>query len=54
VTTYAYDPLDQKLRTITDANGQPTHYEYDSMGRLLLTRDSDGNILKTLQYKFKQ
>ncbi|HRK55286.1 MAG TPA: RHS repeat protein [Cyclobacteriaceae bacterium] len=38
--------------SITDANGQSTHYEYDLLGRLLFIRDHDGNILKEFKYHY--
>jgi len=36
-----------------DANNRFTFYDYDSLGRLKLIKDQDGNIIKTLDYNFK-
>lgn len=38
--------------SVTDANGQSVHYEYDLLGRLLFIRDHDGNILKEFKYHY--
>lgn len=46
---YRYTPL-FGLSVTTDALGRMTFYEYDGMGRLVLTRDQDGNILKQTEY----
>ena len=37
----------------SDANGTTTFHEYDDLGRLKLTKDFDGNILKKNTYQFK-
>ncbi|WP_343560946.1 hypothetical protein [Sphingobacterium sp.] len=46
---YRYTPLFGTSVT-TDALGRMTFYEYDGLGRLVLTRDQDGNILKQTEY----
>ncbi len=50
--TYSYFPL-----VGTSSKGEAgriySQYEYDSLGRLLLIRDSEGNIHKRYQYHYK-
>jgi hypothetical protein len=52
MTTYTYDPL---IGTTSqcDINNRITYYEYDGLGRLRLIKDQDGNIIKTLEYHYK-
>ncbi|MEL6652136.1 MAG: RHS repeat domain-containing protein, partial [Bacteroidota bacterium] len=52
MTTSCYDEL-YRMHTQTDANGRSLYYEYDESGRLLLTRDQDGNIIQTYEYHYK-
>lgn len=52
ITTYTYNPL-YGLITQRDANGLSVHYEYDALGRLTITRDHDGNILKNVKYHYQ-
>jgi hypothetical protein len=49
VTTYDYKPQTGVL-SITDLNGRPSYYDYDSFRRLADIKDQDGNILKTINY----
>jgi uncharacterized protein RhaS with RHS repeats len=37
----------------TDANDRITYYEYDGLGRVLLVRDGEKNVLKTYEYHTK-
>lgn len=53
ITTYSYYPL-MGLKSITDPNSVTTTYEYDYFGRLKWIKDSDGRILKTFEYHYKQ
>ncbi len=53
MTSYTYDPL-IGISSQSDANNRISYYEYDSFQRLRLIRDQDGNILKTIEYKFQQ
>ncbi|MCB0493595.1 MAG: RHS repeat protein [Cyclobacteriaceae bacterium] len=39
--------------SVTDSNNQSLHYEYDLLGRLLLVRDHNGNILKEYKYHYQ-
>lgn len=51
MTTYTYDPL-IGLSSISDPNNRSMHYEYDDFGRLIEVTDSDGNLLKELEYNY--
>lgn len=53
MTTYAYEPL-IGITSGCDANNRITYYEYDEFQRLKLVKDQDGNIIKTMEYKYKQ
>jgi hypothetical protein len=53
MTTYTYDPL-IGMTSASDVNNKPTYYEYDNFGRLYLTRDFLGNILKKYDYHYKE
>lgn len=52
MTTYTYEPL-IGIITQSDINNRINYYEYDAMGRLMLVRDTDGNVVKTLTYYYK-
>ena len=51
MTTYAYQPL-VGLTSQCDVNNRITYYEYDGIGRLLLIRDLDKNIIKKVCYNY--
>ncbi len=53
VTTYTYDPL-IGVTSITDPRGKTVYYEYDDFNRLKQVKDSDGNILSSNDYNYKQ
>ena len=50
--TYAHDPLLLKVSAITNKNNITTHYEYDTMGRLIHIRDQDRNLRKRYVYNY--
>ena len=51
LTTYTHQPLVGMLSQ-TDPTGRPTTYEYDALGRLVRTRNEQGNILVQQQYHY--
>lgn len=52
MTTYTYNSLKNKTSEC-DPNNRIKYYEYDGLGRLLIERDQNGNVLKTYEYHFK-
>jgi YD repeat-containing protein len=52
ITSYTFDPL-IGIRSETDPSGKTTYYVYDGLGRLILARDQDNNIVKTYDYHYK-
>lgn len=53
MTTYTYDLL-KGVSSITDPNGKTTYYKYDKLSRLKSIIDKDGNMLKGLDYRYRQ
>jgi hypothetical protein len=53
MTTYTYEPL-IGMTSQCDVNNKVIYYEYDPLGRLLLIRDFDNNIIKRFDYKYQQ
>lgn len=51
--SYTHDPLVGTTST-SDAANRPTFFEYDGLQRLKMTRDAEGNIVKHLEYHYKQ
>ncbi|MDE3234529.1 MAG: RHS repeat protein [Bacteroidota bacterium] len=51
VNTYTYTPM-LGMTSQTDARGYLSTFEYDALGRLLRTRDMDGNIIKQNAYTY--
>ena len=52
VTTYTYNPL-VGVTSVTSVNNKTMYYEYDSVNRLRLIKDYEGNILKRYTYQYK-
>jgi len=52
VTTYTHDPL-IGVKSITDPKGYSMHYQYDDFNRLEYSRDADQNLVKRIQYAYK-
>lgn len=53
MSTYTYQPL-VGVTSSCDENNNVTYYEYDLLGRLKIVKDKDFNIIKVLDYKYKQ
>jgi hypothetical protein len=53
MTTYTYDPL-IGVTCQSDLNCRITYFIFDSLGRLSLVKDEDGNILKEITYAYKE
>ncbi|MFM9910883.1 MAG: hypothetical protein ACKVOW_16200, partial [Chitinophagaceae bacterium] len=53
ITTYTHQPL-LGMTSETDPNGKTMIYEYDTLNRLKLIRDMEGNVLKTFEYKYQE
>jgi hypothetical protein len=53
MTTYTYDPV---LGKTGECSGSHviTYYNYDTLGRLRFIRDTDGNVIRSFEYKYKQ
>lgn len=51
IISYTYDPQ-IGITSKTDASGISTTFEYDSSGRLLYIKDTDGNIVKKYDYHY--
>lgn len=53
LTTYTHKPL-VGVTSETDANNKTISYEYDELGRLLLTKDHEGNIIEQYEYNYRR
>lgn len=52
MTTYTYIPQ-VGVQSKCDVNNIISYYEYDKLGRLLLIRDDQQNIIKSFQYQYQ-
>lgn len=52
MSTYTYIPL-VGVSSMSDENNNCIFYEYDSFGRLKLTKDQNGKILEKTEYNYK-
>lgn len=53
MATYTHTPQ-VGVTSTSDANNQPTQYDYDGLQRLRLVKDNRGNVVKHLQYHYQQ
>ncbi|WP_257668290.1 hypothetical protein [Parapedobacter tibetensis] len=53
VSTYTYKPL-VGMTSETDAKGLIRYYEYDHFHRLNAEKDNNGNLVRSIQYHYKQ
>jgi len=53
MTSYTYDPV-LGMTSECDPRNEISYYEYDKLGRLLLVRDKDKNIMKTYDYQYQE
>jgi YD repeat-containing protein len=53
MTTFTHQAL-IGVTSMTDENHQTTYYEYDGLNRLETVRDSDKNIVRHYDYKYRQ
>ncbi|MEJ0105443.1 MAG: hypothetical protein WDO19_24055 [Bacteroidota bacterium] len=53
MVTMTHEPL-TGITSQCDASNRITYYEYDALGRLMLLRDQDKSIIKTMEYKYKR
>jgi hypothetical protein len=51
MTTYTFNPL-IGMTSQCDINNRIVYYEYDGLGRLVLVRDQDKNIIKKICYNY--
>jgi len=52
MTTYSYIPS-YGINSVTNENNITSYFEYDKLGRLIMSRDFDKNILQFYQYHYK-
>ncbi len=52
MTTKTYHPL-IGITSECDVDNRVTYYQYDGLGRLIVVKDQDGNIIKTYKYHYQ-
>lgn len=52
VTTYTFSAL-KGMTSMTDSKGETVYYEYDSFGRLKISKDPDAQLKENLRYHYK-
>lgn len=52
VTGYVYEPL-VGVKVITHPNGTTEYYDYDAFGRLIEVKNSQGEVIRKLEYNYK-
>lgn len=52
ITSYTYEPL-VGMKTETDPSSKTIYYNYDDFNRLETIKDQDGNIIKHIDYNYK-
>jgi hypothetical protein len=53
MVTYTYDPL-IGMSSQCDVVNRISYFEYDASGRLVRVKDQDKNVIKVLDYQYKQ
>lgn len=52
VSSFTYDPVTWKVSSITDQNNTTSYFEYDAIGRLIIVRDQNKNIVNMYRYNY--
>jgi YD repeat-containing protein len=52
MTTYTYSPL-MGMTSQCDVDNRISYFSYDPLGRLIVVKDQDGNIIKTTEYHYQ-
>ncbi|MBI2285188.1 MAG: hypothetical protein HYU71_15865 [Bacteroidetes bacterium] len=53
MSTFTYEPL-IGITSQSDMNNRTQYFEYDQLGRLIIIRDQDRNILKSFEYGYQR
>ena len=51
-TSYDYETMTDRLKTITEIDGQNSEFEYDGLGRVIKNTQRTGNIITNIDYGF--